>query len=89
MKRGFKIILMVFIVCFMVNAANILVWNSNPSNYDTITDPEVGQKVNAGYWLKTTLTNNSYTYTYHDNTKLPTDISSYDVIVGTLGFFVC
>lgn len=89
MNKFLKTLSVVCILCFMAHAANILVWNFNPSNYDTITDPEVGQKVNAGYWLKTTLTNNSYTYTYHDNTKLPTDITEYDVIVGTLGFFVC
>ena len=73
----------------MAHAANILVWNFNPGNYDTLTDPEAGQVINAGYWLKTTLNNNSYTYTYQDSVNLPADIAAYDIIVATAGFVVC
>ena len=89
MKKYLFFVALLFTVTFAVNAANILVWNFNPDNYDEFTDPEVGQKINCGYWLKEGLTNNGYTFTYHDNTKLPADISSYDIIVGTVGYFEC
>ena len=89
MKKCFLIVSLV--LCFMASAqaAKILVWNFNPDGHDTITDPEVGFRIDCGYWLKTCLTNNSYTITYHDNLNLPADISSYDVIVATLGYPTC
>lgn len=89
MKKYLFCVALLLTVTFAVNAANILVWNFNPGNYDVYTDPEVGQQINCGYFLKECLTNNSYTFTYHDDTKLPTDISSYDVIVGTIGYHEC
>lgn len=89
MKKYLFLISLLLTVTFAVNAANILVWNFNPGNYDEFTDPEVGQMINCGYWLKEGLTNNGYTFTYHDNTKLPADISSYDIIVATVGYYEC
>lgn len=83
------IFLILFTVTLSIHAANILVWNFNPDNHDTFTDPEIGKKINCGYWLKESLTNNGYTFTYNDDTKLPADISSYDIIVTTIGYYVC
>jgi len=64
---------MSLVVCFMASAhaANILVWNFNPDGHDTITDPEVGSRIDCSYWLKTCLTNNGYTFTFHDQLSLP------------------
>ena len=89
MKKYLFFISLLLTVTFAVNAADILVWNFNPGNYDEYTDPEAGQQINCGYWLKECLTNNGYTFTYHDNTKLPADISSYDVVVATVGYYEC
>jgi len=89
MNKSLKSIVVVFAFFFMANAANILVWNFNPFNYDNFKDPEAGQEVNASYWLRTTLSDNGYTFTYHDNTSLPADIKSYDIIVATTGFLYC
>jgi hypothetical protein len=89
MKKLSVLIILLFVAACTLNAAEILVWNFNPENYDVYTDPEAGQQINCGYWLKECLTNNGYTFTYHDNIQLPSDISSYDVIVGTVGYHEC
>ena len=89
MKKFLYIISLLLTVTFAVNAANILVWHFDPEGYDIYQDSEAGQEIRCDYWIKKSLDANGYTYDVHSNTTLPADISSYDVIVATIGFHEC
>ncbi len=45
--------------------------------------------MDCAYWIKKSLDAGGYTYDYHKDILLPQDISQYDVIIGTLGFYFC
>ncbi len=89
MKNGLLTVFIAFLLVFNASAANILVWNFNPEDADEFTDPEAGEKIDCGYWLKECITADGKTFDYHDNTSLPADINSYDIIIATLGYYVC
>lgn len=89
MKSRLFTIFLAFLLAFNVSAANILVWNFNPDDADEFNDPEAGEKIDCGYWLKECITANGKTFDYHDNTSLPADINSYGIIIATLGYYVC
>lgn len=89
MKQFLFITALLFTVTVTVDAAKILVWHFDPGGYDIYQDPEAGQRIRCDYWIKKALDANNYTYEAHSNTSLPSDISSYDVILATIGYFTC
>ena len=78
-----KLILLFLPVLMM--AATVFVWNYDP--LDTYFDPEVGDTVNAAYWLDNTL--RDLGHQVNVGTTLPADLSGYDVCFVTLGWFRC
>lgn len=89
MKKYLFCVTLLLTVTFAVNAANILVWHFDPGDYDIYQDAEAGQQIRCDHWIKKSLEANGYTYDLHSNTSLPADISSYDVIVATIGYHEC
>jgi len=84
MKRVF-FVLVLFLVPFVTNAAQIYIWNYDP--LDTYTDSQIGLLVDCAYWLEQTLSGNGHTV--QTGTTLPADLSSFDVIFVTLGWYRC
>ena len=89
MKKYLIFLSFLLVAAYTINAANILIWHFDPDNLDTYTDPEAGKEIGCDYWIKESLTANGYDYDYHKSLSLPSDISSYDVILVTLGYFAC
>lgn len=89
MRRFLIILSLMFVFTLMANAADILLWHFDPGNYDTTDDPEAGEFIDCAYWIEKSLDAGAYDYDYHNDTLLPSDISSYDIIFGTLGFVDC
>lgn len=89
MKKYLFFLMLLFTVTFSAYSAKILVWLFDPSNYDIYQDSEAGQQIRCDYWIKKSLDANGYTYETHSNTSLPSDIISYDVILGTIGYHTC
>lgn len=84
MNRVF-FVLVLFLVPFAANAAQTYIWNYDPS--DTYYDSQIGTAVDCAYWLEQTLSTNGHTV--QTGTTLPADLSSYDVIFVTLGWYRC
>ena len=66
-------------------AANVFIWNFDP--LDRFYDGEVGDSVDCAYWLENTLTQNGHSF--YTDVNLPLDLSSYDVVFVTLGWYRC
>jgi len=80
-----SLILMLF-VPFAAQAAHSLIWLYDDS--DKFIDPQLGgDTIDCAYWIEDALVANGYTYDIE--TYLPYDLSPYDVIFVTLGFFRC
>lgn len=79
--------LFLFILVFPITAmaANVLVWNFDP--LDRFYDAEVGDSVDCVYWLEQTLAANGHTFS--TNVNLPLDLTGYDVVFVTLGWYRC
>lgn len=82
MKRYFSILLTVPI---LATAANAFIWNFDP--LDKFYDSQLGDSIDAAYWLEQTLAFNGHTY--HTSTSLPAVLEGYDVVFVTLGWFRC
>ena len=89
MKKWLCILIFLLSSVVSINAVEILVWVYDPGGSDKWQDPEAGKQINCGFWLQETLKHNGYSSTYHYGLKMPADISSYDLIVATTGFFYC
>lgn len=91
MKKYARGIITLLFLVVSTHAANILVWTFNHKAPDTLTDPEVAQTQPGSYhyWLKQCLTDNGYSFTVHDDTVLPSDISTYDVLMCAFGYRIC
>ena len=84
MKRVF-LVLVLFLVPFVANAAQMYIWNYDP--LDTYNDSQIGLLVDCAYWLEQTLSTNGHTV--QTGTTLPADLSSFDDIFVTLGWYRC
>lgn len=82
LKSYFLILLAVPILAM---AANVFIWNFDP--LDKFYDGQLGDSIDAAYWLEQTLASNGHTY--NTATTLPTVIDGYDVVFITLGWFRC
>ena len=82
MKRYLLILVSVPILAM---AANVFIWNFDP--LDIFYDGQLGDSVDAAYWLEQTLASNGHTYSTANN--LPSTLETYDVVFVTLGWFRC
>ena len=82
MRRIFAFLL---ILPMTAVAADVFVWNFDP--LDRFYDAEVGDSVDCVYWLEQTLAANGHTY--YTDVNLPLDLSGYDVVFVTLGWYRC
>jgi hypothetical protein len=85
MKRFLLVICAVFLLPSLANAANAFVWNFDPQ--DRFYDAEVGDSIDCSYWLERTLSDNGHSVQADSN--LPGDLSPYDVVFVTTGWFRC
>ncbi len=68
-----------------LHSAHVLIWE-----YDTLDifyDPVVGDSVDCPHWLEKALIDNGHTFETYS--YLPEDLTSYDVVLVTLGWFRC
>ncbi len=70
---------------FLANAAQVYIWNYD--QLDQFYDSQIGTTVDCAHWLEQTLSGNGHTV--QTTTTLPADLSSYDVIFITLGWYRC
>ena len=85
MKRFLFVILPLLMLPFTAYAANAFVWNFDP--IDRFYDAEVGDSVDCAYWLEQTLSAIGHSVVV--DTNLPQDLSPYDVVFVTLGWYRC
>jgi hypothetical protein len=85
MKKHAFLLSFVLLIPVFCSGYHVFVWN-----YDTLDvfyDAQVGDTIDCAYWIEQTLNQNGHTYV--TATALPADLSLYDVVFVTLGFFRC
>ncbi len=85
MRKFFVFTVCAFFFPILLNAANVLIWEYDAA--DIFYDPQLGRSVDCPYWLEQSLTANGHTYT--TTNTLPSDLSPYQVVFVTLGWFRC
>ena len=80
-----KYFLILFAVPILAMAANVFIWNFDP--LDRFYDGQLGDSIDAAYWLEQTLTANGHTSI--TATTLPSVLDSYEAVFVTLGWFRC
>ncbi len=85
MKKRAIMLVAMFLFPLLLNAGHVFVWNYDI--LDTFYDSEVGSTIDCAYWLEQTITANGHTYV--TDTILPADLSPYDAVLATLGWFRC
>jgi hypothetical protein len=86
MRKSLIVVTLLFAIPLMVQAAHALIWLFD--DHDMFIDPQVGgDTIDCAYWIEQTLVDNGHTYDIE--TYLPFDLSPYDVVFVTLGFFRC
>lgn len=85
MKRFLLGISVLVMLPVFANAATVFVWNFDP--LDRFYEAEIGDSVDCAYWLERTL--NEHGHPVHADTNLPQDLSPYDVVFVTTGWFRC
>ncbi len=84
MKR--TLLVLILVACpFIARAAQVYIWNYDP--LDTYYDSQIGTMVDCSYWLEQTLSGNGHEL--QTGQTLPADISMYDIIYVTLGWYRC
>lgn len=85
MKRFFLAIFTLLMFPMIAHSANAFVWNFDP--LDRFYEVEIGDSVDCAYWLERTLNETGNTVVV--DTGLPQDLTSYDVVFVTLGWYRC
>jgi hypothetical protein len=85
MKKNILRYVLIIFLPFMMNAHHVYIWNFDTE--DTFYDPQISDTIDCTYWLEQTLTANGHTYI--TGISLPGDLSPYDVIFVTLGWYRC
>jgi hypothetical protein len=85
MKKYTIIMCLLLMTPFFASGAHVFVWNFDV--LDIFYDAQVGASIDCSYWIEQTLAANGHTYV--TGTTLPMDLSPYDVVIVTLGFFRC
>ncbi len=80
-----RILLVIAAIPIIAVAANVFIWNFDP--LDRFYDTEVGDSVDCAYWLENTLADNGHSF--YTDVNLPLDLSSYDAVFATLGWYRC
>lgn len=84
MRRGLLVLILIA-GPFIAHAAQVCIWNYD--QLDQFYDSQIGNTVDCTYWLEQTLSGNGHTV--QTTTTLPADLSPYDVIFITLGWYRC
>ena len=66
-------------------AEHVFIWNYDDE--DIFYCDEYGGNIDCSYWIEQTLSFNGHTF--ETDTLLPTDLSNYDVVFVTTGWFRC
>lgn len=85
MKKYIIVLFLLLLTPLFVRGYHVFIWN-----YDTLDvfyDTQIGDSVDCAYWIEQTLGQNEHTYV--TGIYLPADLSPYDVVFVTLGFFRC
>jgi hypothetical protein len=85
MKKYIVALCLLLFTPFFASGFHVFVWNFD--TLDVFYDSQVGASIDCSYWIEQTLGQNGHTYV--TGTYLPADLSPYDVVIVTLGFFRC
>ncbi len=85
MRRFCAVFFAMLLFPFLAQAANVFIWNYDP--LDKFYESEISDSVDCAYWLEQTLNTNDHTF--NTDTLLPTDLSPYDVVLVTVGWYRC
>ena len=83
-----RIVLLASTLIFFVlslHAEHVFIWNYDDE--DVFYCDEFGGIIDCSHWIEQTLTFNGHTFV--TDTSLPTDLSTYDVVFVTTGWFRC
>ncbi len=79
------ILVVIFLFPLIMNASHVFIWNYDMA--DRFFDAQVGATIDCAYWLGQTITANGHTYV--TDKELPADLSPYDAVFVTLGWYRC
>jgi hypothetical protein len=85
MKNYAFILALIILIPTISYSAHVLIWE-----YDTLDifyDPVIPESVDCPHWIAKALIDNGHTYETYP--YLPSDLSSYDVVFVTLGWYRC
>lgn len=68
-----------------LQAEHVFIWNYDDE--DIFYCDEYGGNIDCSYWIEQTLVFNSHTFV--TDTVLPSDLSAYDVVFVTTGWYRC
>ena len=85
MKKYIIVPYLLLLFPFFASAYHVCIWNFD--TLDVFYDTQVGASIDCAYWIEQTLAANEHTY--ETSTTLPVNLSPYDVVIVTLGFFRC
>lgn len=85
MRKYTIVLCLLMLTPFLASAFHVCVWNFD--TLDVFYDAQIGDSVDCAYWIEQTLGANEHTY--ETFTTLPGNLSPYDVVIVTLGFFRC
>jgi hypothetical protein len=85
MRKFYAVFIAILLFPFLAQAAHVFIWNYDPK--DKFYESEISDSVDCAYWLEQTLNTNEHTF--NTDTLLPTDLSPYDVVLVTVGWFRC
>lgn len=68
-----------------LQAEHVFIWNYDDD--DVFYCDEYGGTIDCSYWIEQTLTFNDHTFV--TDTSLPSDLSPYDVVFVTTGWYRC
>jgi hypothetical protein len=86
MKKGALLLIGLLLAApAVLAAANICIWQFDP--LDRYYEPDVGDSVLSSYGLQTTLSSLGHNCTTFD--LLPSDLSGFDLVFVSLGWYRC
>lgn len=85
MRTGFLLTVVLLLMAVVAQAADVFIYNYDFD--DMIWDPVLGDSVDCGHWIEQTLL--AIGDDVDSGTSMPTDLSQYDMVFVTMGFFRC
>jgi len=85
MKTGYLMAAVILLGVTSALASDVFIYNYDFN--DMIWDPVLGDSVDCGHWIEQTLL--AIGDDVDSGASMPTDLSQYDMVFVTMGFFRC